>query len=575
MITIPIKEEIINLHKNIYLELKNTIDNLVGKKKKYEIRYENDYTEDLKEYDIVLDSNELINDIIEANIVYFGDYHTLQRCYETLIRIIDEVIKNARFQETKKGVILALEMFYSKHQELINNYLLNNVEVSEFLEKIEYEKKWGINWSDYKSLFEFVRTNNIRIFGLNTDIPDNTKNPLRARDKHAAKIITNLLNEYPNHLIVVLYGELHTARNHIPKDVLSRSRNIPKQVIIYQNCDNIYWDLIEKGKENIKLVKINYESKNENLKGYCIINTTPVAKLQSFINWWKREEELKGTPYYVSVSREKGADNIMLDYTDEVCELIRTLTTFFELYKLSSSNENAFIPQDLTVITIYNPNFIKDILSRNLPEEELKKISIQISKQESYFLPKLHTIFLTNLSINHASEEAMHYIHLKLINMVDEPKLSSKDLFYFRVIYEGIGFLGSKIINPLRKCYKLDDYYAFAQNKNASTKRAKEILKVAKKVITHNTNEIDYLKSGTWKPLRKFYTMEFNVFVSLTHALGYILGDNLFEALSSGSISKNYLKDILSVNIHRPNKAFTLYLSIIKKLNDVNKLYYT
>ena len=73
----------------------------------------------------------------------------------------------------------------------------------------------------------------------------------------------------------------------------------------------------------------------------------------------------------------------------------------------------------------------------------------QVASSESYFIPRIPLVYLANLSINHVSEEATHF--LKHLCVAAELPTDPIDRFYANTLHEAIGFFGSKVINHKRK----------------------------------------------------------------------------------------------------------------------------
>src|SRR5262249_21317256 len=88
--------------------------------------------------------------------------------------------------------------------------------------------------------------------------------------------------------------------------------------------------------------------------------------------------------------------------------------------------------------------------------QEKKVVRRQVELSESYYIPKHKWVYLANVSLNHAAEEASHFIRHLVAG--DEFPRNPEDAFYANVLHEGIGFFGSKIINQKRKCMRVEDF---------------------------------------------------------------------------------------------------------------------
>src|SRR5262249_37843279 len=132
---------------------------------------------------------------------------------------------------------------------------------------------------------------------------------------------------------------------------------------------------------------------------------------------------------------------------------------------------------------------------------EIKRIKQQILASESYCIPQKNYVYLGNLSLNHAAEEASHY--LKFLSSGPEFPRDPVDAFYANTIHEAVGFFGSKIINHKRKCFHEREYaglITYLTSAKSTQERHKE-LEIALLVLRHQ--EMD--KKGTPIRSRQFF----------------------------------------------------------------------
>ncbi len=523
-------------------------------------KYESEYLKEISDFELVTTKEGLVSEVISSDVVFIGDFHTLRQAQKIPERILSKVLTNNSYKQQKKGIVLCMEAFLTEHQRYLNLYLNNEIGDEEFLKKIEYEKTWGQNWLHYKRLIDFAKGNKIKVFGINMRSKDKEAS-LKSRDNFAINKIAELLVDFPEYLIVVFYGDAHLAYNHIPKKLIDFVRKRFKKeinyLIIHQNSDKVYWKLAKLGLAD--MVDVVYIKP----KICCIINTTPIAKLQSQLNWYEGKEELRCVLHPQWCDPSESLSNLC----DEVKEIIDQLSGFFNI-KIDCS--------DLSVLSIHNIKDIESVLPEKLSAQEIKYIEEIILKNESYFIPKRNIIILTNYSINHVAEEATHYIHSKLSKFSTFEKLSCIDRFYSTVIYEAIGFCGSKIINHKRKCYKIKDFYdymLYLRNRKLKDQKTIVLKEATKKVIKHYEMEQLLLNRGKNKKLGKFYDMKFNTFITVTHAIGYILGDKLYYGLINAAIDKEYFLKLLKIKIDVPGSARKLWMELIFKLKDVRESY--
>ena len=60
-----------------------------------------------------------------------------------------------------------------------------------------------------------------------------------------------------------------------------------------------------------------------------------------------------------------------------------------------------------------------------------------------------------------------------------------------------------------------------------------------------------------------------DLFIGVTHALGYILGEKLFYAMVAGKISKTFLRELYQDPFTRSGRARARYFELVELMRDV------
>ena len=111
-------------------------------------------------------------------------------------------------------------------------------------------------------------------------------------------------------------------------------------------------------------------------------------------------------------------------------------------------------------------------------------------------------VYLGNLSMNHASEEATHFLR-HVMSGCQEP-LNLVDAFYARALEEAVGFLGSKMLNHKRKCPHVP--FFVKQSRSRSTSQANKDL--ARGVVKHDK----MMRGEKVRGMQKIYESEPELF---------------------------------------------------------------
>jgi hypothetical protein len=199
---------------------------------------------------------------------------------------------------------------------------------------------------------------------------------------------------------------------------------------------------------------------------------------------------------------------------------------------------------------------------KTFTKKELRDIRNQVLASESYYIPKKRIVYLANLSLNHAGEEASHFI--KHICSGEEKPRDLIDSFYARILHEAIGFFGSKIVNHKRKSPNVE-YFEKEIKRLRRKKRHEEEeyrIRVAKYVIIHKKFE----KGVFNKRLSDMYREEKEMFISLTHTLGYMLGEQIYSALLSNKIEKEKVRNLYFDPFQKEGEPYKLYFELIKEV---------
>jgi len=550
-------KQLLDIQKHIYNKNMRIIkDSLSGDT--HIAAYARQYKQYLKSYQSISSKKELVRKIAASQIVFHGDYHSLKQSQKCIYSLVKDVLK-------KRPLMLCLEMFYTEKQQFLDKYLAGKIDEFTFLKKIDYAKNWEYKWDYRKPLISLCRENNIPIIGINT-VPTGDRTSIRKRDENAAKVIARTVLQNPDKLVYVVDGDYHISPNHLPAQVekyLAMLDVFPRKTIVYQNADNLYWQLAEKQLEESDVLQISSDS-------FCIMNTTPANKLQSFINWL----EYSGDAYYpVNSNWEE-----MAEVSDEttIPHLVETIASVLDL---------TIPPEAFDRLTVYyaaNLNFISIVHNTEELRPIMPFVKKKITNNEGFLLHynrndiDNYLIYLANSSINMASEEAAHFINIVLRGQPRQ-NMSAFDQFYFNSITEALGYFGSKLINGKRCCLSTHRLRTFlGQFKNRfPTKSEKEKIQVARHILRHHYLEKQQAAAGDFQhKLAELYTKRKSVYEILATQLGYMLGSRMYDAARANQFSLDKIRQLFYSCLDAPGEAFAAYMEIateLRKLRSARK----
>ncbi len=526
------RAELLAIQKKLWKRNQELIEHSILVKEAGFDRYEATYRRAVKNYTKLSDQDEMIRAVLDADIIYVGDYHTCNQSQRSFLRILKAVVGR------DPNIMVGLELLHAKHQKVIDRYLSGKMGEKTFLDRIKLKEHWIFDlWDNFKPLFDFCAYHEIPMYAIEA-APQGAN--LATRDSATAKVLAKAVKQHPDRRLFVFIGDLHIAPKHLPADVaaeLKREGFESRELILYENSESIYWKLAEKGVDDrTEVVRIDKRS-------FCRMHTPPVVCQRSYLNWLEHEE---GEIDYADAKHD------FLELIDRMCAFLRL--------DLGEEREH------VEVFTCGDLSFLKRLKESKLfGAKELQSIKQQILSSESYYISKARYVYLANLSINHAAEEAAHFIK-HVMSGTEEPR-ELIDAFYANILHEALGFFGSKLINHKRKCNHEADFKSmltFFNTVHVPFDRELEY-EVAQLVVDYKKYE------HRKKPLEytEVFRARMDLFIAVTHALGYMLGDRMFYSLMASRLSRKAVRELFCDPWREEGRPFEVYMELVRKLKDV------
>lgn len=458
------KNSLINIQKEIFHHIKKRAQDIEVDASEELQRYRLDQAKIAQQNYSIVGEEALIHSISPANVVYFGDFHTFDQNSRNVIRILRKT------NEGKQNIQLGLELVHSKDQSSIDAFLGGHLTEFEFLESINYQESWRFPWGHYRQIFNFAKDEKVRIVGLNSP------GSLTERDKHAAKLISNQLNRYPDEKMVVLFGEYHIVNDKLPKFVAQESKAATKQVIIHQNLDELYWKLAENNKgHELNVVQFN-ESE------FAIQSSPPWVKYESMLYWY---ENILDDPEFDihEIILQSNAERFGENNEEIFIYLLKGVTAFFRFV----SDVKAEELEHFNLYDLDNFEYLHEKLEQDLSPNLLEFYKKLMEEGMAFKIPLQSSLYCPNYSINQLSflcgvyslsKMGPNYSDLEL----DFLKNPEKWVFPFFFQKSIIGFIGSKVINPYRKTDLYLDLKATKFSEQSNQQKS-DIYSIVQKII--------------------------------------------------------------------------------------------
>lgn len=524
------REELVRLQKRLYRRNTAVIASSVTVHEPRFAAYERRYRRAVSRYARAVAHEAMLAAIAKSDIVYVGDYHTCAQSQRSFLRVLKAAVKSSR-----RPRVIGLELLHRRQQPLVDAYLAGRLSDEQFLEKVGLRRHWVFDlWENFRPIFDFARYHKIPIIGIDAAGRDAT---LAQRDAATGKLLAHVAAAHPKHQLFVLIGDLHLAPQHLPHETqraLRAAQSVRRDLVLYQNSEAIYWQLAREGREHrVDVVQVGERS-------FCRMHTPPIVCQQSYLNWLEHEE---GAIDFADAKHQFGA-------------LVEQIAAYLKIpLSADADNVTVYTCGDLSFLTVLKRR-------RSFSTRELKLIREHVLASESYILPNERIVYLANLSLNHAAEEASHY--LKFLCSGPEFSRPLVDAFYANVLHEALGFFGSKLVNHKRKCWHDADFRAlltYFRRHGVAADRTLEHA-TAQLVATYRRHE----QRGAPLAFKKIFQQPPALFFAVTHALGYMLGDRMFYGVMSRALRRTQLRTLFTDRWSFDGQTFALYQELQQKL---------
>lgn len=532
--TTPVARRLIKLQRQIHKTVRADVRRVLGPQSPEIKRYYEAYKREFRGEPAPSSKEILLKECLRANIVLLGDYHTFPQSQKTALRLLREIV------DPGHELMLCLEMIPSSKQDALDEYMSGRLDDDEFLKSIDYAAAWGFPWQNFKPLLAFAKEHNIPVIALNRE-----SDALDARDLHAAELLAAVAEARPKAKLFVIYGDLHLARNHIPKKLKAAlaARGLQKcrVLTVFQNSESLYWKLARQGlAHGVNVVELGR-------RRFCIMNAAPWVKLLSYLEWAE------------SAAVHDAEDELEPNLHELAHERLRNLSEALGLSLPSGT--------DFTIQTLGDFSFLNR-LTRDfaLSREEAKTVKLLVLGNRSAFVPSQKTVYLPSATINALNEgvAAIFYAALSGYSLIP---YDAREHFFQATIASALAYFGSKVLNHKRKCDMEDDYRLLLERSLARKALPQEKIqrKVAKLVLAHLEAQRGLLRGERFRaPTVPLGPSRRAVFLEASRRVGMILGERLYAAFSNNSYDLTKVQRLFGTRLQSGQQARQAYLELVR-----------
>ncbi len=485
-------------------------------------KYLREFNQAYRDYDCVLDSEQLRDTLASADVVLIGDYHALPAAQRQAASLIE-----LRALAGDRPVVLGVETIYARDQHILDEWWRREIDESELRQRIRFDLDWGYDWAPFYDLLVTARDHAEALYGLDC-MPREDLRKIGARDRHAAIKTAEIRARHPEAVIFVLFGESHLAPGHLP--VLVREQLPSAKVLtVLQNNDALYWRAAGEKADRVEAVRVKDDV-------ICVFNATPLEKYESyrlFLDQWSRCDDAP-------------------DFAPTIYNLIDSLVSFLGINRYSPHNSTQ--PKFLVDMLpeVYGGSSeatLRRLLSRKgIAEQDLVSMLNALEQRGSAYLPAVNAFAVRDFQMVHAAEDVTRFLHQAcqgLPERVDRLAGGASDSrpgdrFYIRVMEHAIAYFGSRVLYPSRPTPEA----AVAQLSRAACEKAAQ--------AAADLDESEFEASAReW---------------------GYRIGAQIYDAYLDGKVTPANVRRLFLAHLHEPGMARKVCAAVISKLRSISRV---
>ncbi len=494
-------------------------------------KYIEDFTSEFAGYQDVCNAADILDEASAANLIWIGDYHVLSRFQEFAANFVRQLYQR------NPNIALGVEPVFARHQKVLDRWMQDRISERTFLETIRYDEEWGCDWNSYSTLFRTARELKIPVYGVDCH-PRYDMRSIGRRDHRISRRIAGIIERDLSRTLVVVFGESHLASAHLPSRLRAMlgQRGISRQeLLILQNVDEIYWKVQKRGLENVRAVRLRPRQ-------YCVLNSTPIEKYESFRQYLHKCIDEDDTGVWTQFVHG------LIDFTMAFVELKRDANALEAFPRVYPEVSPAELPLLLARLAV--------------PVGRARLASDQFQENGTSYVPELNSIFIHRLQLASAAEESTRFVHRwsrgDVPFSLDRPP---GDQFFVTVIERALGYFCSKLLDSSRDGIEVLAQRVLSQIAwNDQLVRAVSSLSVAgRRPAAQHFETLRLAIAGGNRNAKTSHM--------LGQLLGYALGRKLYGAYLETRISRKDLRGLFRDPLGGLNEPFARYREWSERLS--------
>src|ERR1700682_4872983 len=115
-------------------------------------KYLRDFSQAFRNYDSLIDSQQIQSALRSADIVLIGDYHALPAAQRYAASLIEQ-----RTLTGDRPVVLGVETIFARDQHILDEWWRREIDEAELRQRIRFDLDWGYEWTPFYELLVAAR----------------------------------------------------------------------------------------------------------------------------------------------------------------------------------------------------------------------------------------------------------------------------------------------------------------------------------------------------------------------------------------------------------------------------------
>ncbi|MGC1534939.1 MAG: ChaN family lipoprotein, partial [Candidatus Sulfotelmatobacter sp.] len=124
-------------------------------------KYLREFSQAFRNYDSLLDSQQLQAALHAADVVLIGDYHALPGAQRYAASLLEQ-----RALTGDRPVVLGVETIFARDQHILDEWWRREIDEDELRQRIRFDLDWGYDWAPFHELLVAARDHAEGIYGL-------------------------------------------------------------------------------------------------------------------------------------------------------------------------------------------------------------------------------------------------------------------------------------------------------------------------------------------------------------------------------------------------------------------------